>query len=135
MPAGATFENLGTTVEVLADGGGTMTPPGGTDPFTLKQFHFHLPSEHLDNSTSIAMEMHMVWEGPDGQVAVIGVFIDIDESERTLDLGGELGPDSRLLETVFGSVGDIREPGTATVTQPLVLAEVADLLTAGQFQT
>jgi hypothetical protein len=71
---GAEFENLGTTVEVVAKGG-NMTFDGTN--FSLAQFHFHLPSEHLDNGLSMAMEMHMVWEGPQGQLAVIGTFIDI----------------------------------------------------------
>jgi carbonic anhydrase len=71
---GAEFENLGTTVEVVAKGG-NMTFEGMN--FSLAQFHFHLPSEHLDNGMSMAMEMHMVWEGPQGQIAVVGAFIDI----------------------------------------------------------
>lgn len=51
MTAGTEFENLGTTVEVIAKGGKMST--AGID-FDLKQFHFHLPSEHLDNGTSHA---------------------------------------------------------------------------------
>ncbi|ATY63237.1 carbonic anhydrase [Cordyceps militaris] len=74
MPDGATFENLGTTVEVVAAGGNMSF--GGT-AYTLQQFHFHLPSEHLDNGASMAMEMHMVWQGAGGEVAVVGVFVDI----------------------------------------------------------
>jgi hypothetical protein len=78
---GTEFENLGTTVEVIAKGG-TMSLNGNA--FSLKQFHFHLPSEHLDNGTSQAMEMHMVWEGEGGRIAVIGAYIQIAEGE----LGG-----------------------------------------------
>ena len=48
------FENLGTTVEVVVpEGSGAGIVVDGT-PFALKQFHFHLPSEHLDNGTSFA---------------------------------------------------------------------------------
>ncbi|KAJ4152258.1 hypothetical protein NW754_004053 [Fusarium falciforme] len=83
MPEGTEFENLGTTVEVVA-GEGTMAFDGVT--YTLQQFHFHLPSEHLDNGTSMAMEMHMVWEGAAGEIAVIGAFIDIEDGA-----GGEAG--------------------------------------------
>lgn len=46
------FENLGTTVEVIAPPGGSMVANGTT--FNLKQFHFHLPSEHLDQGRSFA---------------------------------------------------------------------------------
>lgn len=51
MPDGAEFENLGTTVEVITQGG---TLDVGGKQFELQQFHFHLPSEHLDNGTSQA---------------------------------------------------------------------------------
>ncbi len=51
MPEGADFENLGTTVEVITQGG-TLKVADKT--FELQQFHFHLPSEHLDNGTSQA---------------------------------------------------------------------------------
>lgn len=54
--AEAEFENLGTTVEVLVPPGGTVAVDGVA--FEMKQFHFHLPSEHLDNGTSIASESH-----------------------------------------------------------------------------
>jgi len=47
----AEFENLGTTIEVIAQGG---TLQFGGKEFDLQQFHFHLPSEHLDNGTSRA---------------------------------------------------------------------------------
>lgn len=76
MPQGTEFENLGTTVEVVAQGG-NMSFRG--IEYSLKQFHFHLPSEHLDNGGSMAMEMHMVWQGPAAEVAVIGAFIDLEE--------------------------------------------------------
>lgn len=92
------FENLGTTVEVIAKGGSLEI---AATTYELRQFHFHLPSEHLDNGTSIAsksfpssppyqqsdsvilttsptVEMHMVFESPEKQIAVIGIFIDLD---------------------------------------------------------
>ncbi|KAH6689485.1 alpha carbonic anhydrase [Plectosphaerella plurivora] len=78
MSNGTAFENLGTTVEVIAEQGGSMSV-GGTD-YTLRQFHFHLPSEHLDAGTSMAMEMHMVFESADAKLAVIGTYIGIDEA-------------------------------------------------------
>lgn len=51
MPDGAVFENLGTTVEVVTQGGTLVVDE---KQFELQQFHFHLPSEHLDNGTSHA---------------------------------------------------------------------------------
>lgn len=48
---GTEFENLGTTVEIVSQGG-SLQMAGIT--YEFKQAHFHLPSEHLDNGTSIA---------------------------------------------------------------------------------
>jgi hypothetical protein len=77
--AGATFENLGTTVEIVGEGG-TMTMASSNQTFEFQQFHFHLPSEHLDNGTSMAMEMHMVFSSADAQIAVMGVYLDINNA-------------------------------------------------------
>lgn len=54
----AEFENLGTTIEVIANG---TTNVLGAD-FALKQFHFHSPSEHRINEEYFPLEMHMVHE-------------------------------------------------------------------------
>lgn len=73
---GARFENLGTTVEIVGESG-SVTIPGNNKTFEFKQFHFHLPSEHLDNGTSMAMEVHFVFQAADTEIAVLGVYIDI----------------------------------------------------------
>lgn len=52
----AEFENLGSTVEVLASG----TTEFGNVTFNLKQFHFHSPSEHRIDEEYFPLEMHMV---------------------------------------------------------------------------
>ncbi|RYP40592.1 hypothetical protein DL767_001592 [Monosporascus sp. MG133] len=144
VPEGAEFENLGTTVEVVMEGlGGQLTMSDGT-AYNLSQFHFHHPSEHMDNGVSMPMEMHMVFQSEANEVAVIGMYIDIEDC-------GAGGPGSvnakkaeckqlsrrapsSLLETVFASVEEIAEPGSHTTTGPLVMSEVVDALTAGNFQ-
>lgn len=57
MPDGAEFENLGTTVEVITQGGSLAV---ADKTFELQQFHFHLPSEHLDNGTSQASTLSIL---------------------------------------------------------------------------
>lgn len=52
FPEGITFENLGTTVEGITEGSGAHITIGKTE-FEMKQFHFHYPSEHLDNGTTM----------------------------------------------------------------------------------
>jgi carbonic anhydrase len=53
------FENLGTTIEVLANG---TTSFAGSD-FRLVQFHMHTPSEHHVNGEYHPLEVHMVHQG------------------------------------------------------------------------
>ncbi|CAP66974.1 uncharacterized protein PODANS_4_5470 [Podospora anserina S mat+] len=154
MPEGADFENLGSTVEVITQGG-TLSFDNKT--FELQQFHFHLPSEHLDNGTSQAMEMHMVWQSAEGEIAVVGAYINIAtgavasasvkrglntrsrlfqrqaEANETAPVAGTDAP-TVLLETIFSVVDQISTPGTKVKTPPLVMSEVVDLLKAGQFQ-
>lgn len=83
---GTEFENLGTTVEVTAQGG---TMAFNNVEFALQQFHFHLPSEHLDAGVSHAMEMHMVWESAAGDIAVVGVYVDVENSDGAAEVAEE----------------------------------------------
>ncbi|KAK3988027.1 alpha carbonic anhydrase [Cladorrhinum sp. PSN332] len=148
MPDGAEFENLGTTVEVITQGGRLVLD---NKEFALQQFHFHLPSEHLDNGTSQAMEMHMVHQAEDGQIAVVGVYINIATeaapvAKRSLSSRSRIfgrqeevaapasGAPSTLLETIFSVVDQISVPGTKVTTPPLVMSEVVDAVKAGSFQ-
>jgi carbonic anhydrase len=39
--------------------------------WTLKQFHFHTPSEHRINGEHFPMEMHLVHQGP-GITSILG---------------------------------------------------------------
>ncbi|KAI1080086.1 carbonic anhydrase [Whalleya microplaca] len=134
VPEGATFENLGSTVEVVMEGVGGQMVLEGTN-YTLEQFHFHHPSEHMDNGVSLPMEMHMVFQTEAAEVAVIGVYVDIIESPTVVSLHilPRRAP-STLLETIFSTIGNIASPGTETKTPPLVMSELVTLLNAGSFQ-
>jgi carbonic anhydrase len=57
-PQGAEFLNLGTTVEVLADGSANIR----NKRYNLKQFHFHTPSEHHLNGAYFPAEVHFVFQ-------------------------------------------------------------------------
>ncbi|MCA1930394.1 carbonic anhydrase [Rheinheimera sp.] len=56
---------------------------GGQD-YNLKQFHFHTPSEHHLNGKSFPMELHFVHSDADGQLAVVGVFVQQGTTNSTL---------------------------------------------------
>ncbi|OIW25379.1 carbonic anhydrase [Coniochaeta ligniaria NRRL 30616] len=137
---GTEFENLGTTVEIIAQGGSLLI---ANMTYEFKQAHFHLPSEHLDNGTSIAMEMHMVFQTAAQEIAVIGVFVDLDNGGAAPAPQGFLttpmvtapGVSSNVLETVFSKVGEIAAPGTSTKTAPLAMTEIVATLLTGSFQS
>lgn len=146
---GAEFENLGTTIEVIAEDLGATLKIAETS-YSLKQFHFHLPSEHLDDGTSMAMEMHMVWASEESELAVIGVYIDLDDeaadaacsanesvATKAKHLGRRAGvaTHSAMIEAVLGSSQEIATPGSTFHTEPLVMSELVDLLKAGSFQS
>lgn len=154
--SGAVFENIGTAVEVVGEGG-NLTIPGSNKTYNFAQFHFHLPSEHLDNGTAMAMEMHMVFQAEDSEIAVLGTYIDIvsgtaaskrqtgkraadedcDDSFTSSSPSVNALADSaasEMLETLFSSVGEISTPGTETHTSALVMSEVISMLSSTTFK-
>ncbi|MFH7244512.1 MAG: carbonic anhydrase [Spirulina sp.] len=70
--------NNGHTIQVNiagdSDNGGNTLDLDGK-PYTLKQFHFHHPSEHTVAGAAFPMEIHFVHTHEDGSIAVLGVFI------------------------------------------------------------
>ncbi|QCT18709.1 carbonic anhydrase family protein [Jejubacter calystegiae] len=44
------------------------------DSFTLKQFHFHAPSENMIHGKHYPMELHLVHQNSDGEIAVVAVM-------------------------------------------------------------
>jgi carbonic anhydrase len=69
----ALVDDTGHTVQVNLDDAGTMTRDGET--YTLVQFHFHAPSEHLLDGVPYAAEVHLVHQAEDGTLAVLGILI------------------------------------------------------------
>lgn len=62
----------GHTIQITVDEGSTFT--FNNKVYSLKQFHFHTPSEHTVDGQHAPMEMHMVHQGEDGSLAVIGIL-------------------------------------------------------------
>ncbi|KAF6827519.1 carbonic anhydrase [Colletotrichum musicola] len=141
LPHGAVFENLGSTLEVVTEGG-RLTRKGRE--YVLKQFHFHTPSEHRVDSEFYPMEVHFVFEADaeankseyhfptrrgniqltlsrtdsTGPIAsVVGFLIEVDNSKP-----------SPFLANVFAHVDEVTEPGSHSETQGLDFCELKDLL-------
>ncbi|MFZ2905569.1 MAG: carbonic anhydrase family protein [Cyclobacteriaceae bacterium] len=63
----------GHTIQVTVDEGSEFS--FGDKSYSLKQFHFHTPSEHTLDGEHTPMEMHLVHQGADGSLAVVAAFI------------------------------------------------------------
>lgn len=72
----------GHTVQVNLADAGTMTREGVT--YSLVQFHFHAPSEHLLDGTPYAAEMHLVHQAEDDSLAVLGVLIEEGDADTVI---------------------------------------------------
>jgi carbonic anhydrase len=64
----------GHTIQVNVEEGSTLTLNGKV--YTLKQFHYHTPSEHTLDGKNLPMEMHMVHQDSAGGFAVVSVLFE-----------------------------------------------------------
>jgi carbonic anhydrase len=69
---GVKVVNNGHTIQFDVEPGSRVKI--GEKYFELKQFHVHTPSEHEVNGRQLPLEIHLVHQGDDGQIAVIGVL-------------------------------------------------------------
>jgi carbonic anhydrase len=68
-----TIVNNGHTIQVNIAEGSTLKV--GAETYTLLQFHFHRPSEHLIGGKNFPMEVHFVHRNAAGNLAVVGVLM------------------------------------------------------------
>lgn len=62
----------GHTIQITVDEGSTLTT--ARSKYSLKQFHFHTPSEHTIGGKSFPMEVHFVHQSDAGQFAVVSAL-------------------------------------------------------------
>jgi|688.fasta_scaffold03953_25 carbonic anhydrase len=74
--------NNGHTIQVNVDPGSTIILNNQT--FTLKQFHFHHPSEHTVDGNQLPMELHLVHANDRGELAILGIFMVQGDPNPTL---------------------------------------------------
>jgi carbonic anhydrase len=72
-----TIENNGHTIQLNFKNGGTLNV--GSISYTLKQFHFHHPSEHIFGVMRFPVEAHFVHVSASGAVAVVAVMMTIGQ--------------------------------------------------------
>lgn len=72
----------GHTIQVSVEGGTTITTDRGM--YTLKQFHFHTPSEHTVDGAHFPMEMHFVHQNAEGKFAVVSALFQEGTENESL---------------------------------------------------
>lgn len=70
-------ENTGHVIEVPMPANVRQTLWIGGTEYTLTQYHFHAPSEHTINGQHFDLEAHLVHENAAGDLAVVGILMDI----------------------------------------------------------
>lgn len=73
----------GHTIEVIYAPGSTLTV--GDKVYTLKQFHFHHPSEEHVNGHGYDMSAHLVHADSEGHLAVVGVLLEKGAANALID--------------------------------------------------
>ena len=77
QPTPLTIRNNGHTIQVNYQEGSFLRQNGRT--YTLRQFHFHDPSEHHIDGKVYPMEMHLVHQNDNGHIVVVGVLMTLGE--------------------------------------------------------
>ncbi len=99
--------NNGHTVEVISSD--TATLRFGEQVYTLRQLHFHAPSEHTVDGDAAEVEVHFVHADGEGHMAVVAVLFEEGEAEHPeigellkvellSEPGGELVEPDRLFD-------------------------------------
>jgi len=102
----------GHTIQVNYAAGSTLTV--GAKTYTLKQFHFHHPSEEHVNGHRYDMVAHLVHADADGHLAVVAVFL-------------KSGTENSFIDSVWRNVPKEKEKAADV---PGVTINVKDLLPA-----
>ncbi len=81
----ARIVNNGHTIQINAAEGSTLMR--GDQSYSLLQFHFHAPSEHLVDGKSFPMEVHFVHKSAQGSgLGVLGVFVQSGAAHETMSI-------------------------------------------------
>jgi carbonic anhydrase len=143
-------------VEVGYEPGSVIrTGPALSDEYTLQQFHFHAPSEHMINGQLADAELHLVHINSLGEQLVVSVLLRVDDrnanhlfdrimfgapigvtEETEHDLHGEINaedllPKSRSFYTYTGS---LTTPPCTEGVNWFVMAEPASISSAAVAQ-
>ena len=94
--------NNGHTIQVNHAANSYSMMPNGN--YKLLQFHFHSPSENTLNGRQYDMEIHFVHKNAQGQLAVVGVFVEEGHSNPDIETLWNNLPSSVNHENVVNSI-------------------------------
>jgi carbonic anhydrase len=115
----------GHTLQVGVDAGSRLET--ALDVYELKQFHYHLPSEHTLDGHSFPMEVHFVHQSTSGRFAVVAGFVEV----------GVANPDlARLIEHFPARPGEsVHRPDVAIDPAAHLSAEIPAFAYRGSLTT
>ncbi len=77
--------NNGHTIMLEVAPGNYLEIPELEQRYNFKQAHFHSPSEHTVDGISFAMEIHLVHANEDGELAVVGIMLEVGAEDPMLN--------------------------------------------------
>lgn len=90
--------NNGHTIQVNIPNENKLTE------YSLKQFHFHIPSEHTINKKSYPLEIHFVHKDDNNNITVVGVMAVLGKPNPELDKILSVAPSEEKTEKLNGSI-------------------------------
>jgi carbonic anhydrase len=102
--------NNGETIEVTPERSQTLRVGGKR--YSLAQFHFHAPAEHVVAGERTPLEIHFVHQAADGERAVLGVFVEEGRRNRAFGRVAAAFPDAA------GEQGRVEAPVDLTALLP-----------------
>ena len=104
--------NNGHTIQVTNDV--PMVAIVNGQNYELVQYHFHAPSEHTIDGQHFPLEVHLVHQSPEGNLAVVGILVEEGEHDALWEIILSALPeepgDVRHLENLDLDTDDIRPP-------------------------
>lgn len=98
-PTTLSLINNGHTVQINDASGDNKIILAGTE-YRLIQFHFHTPSEHQFNGRQYAMELHLVHQNANDELAVLGLMIQEGANNENLQSVWDALPKEKTEEEV-----------------------------------